>query len=106
MLRCVEPASWPMALRFQRRIRIVPGLHLNISKRGVGFSAGPRGFHMGIDSRKRPYWSAGLVGTGLSMREYPHAQPRPADAPKSGGCGLLLILVAIQLVIATVAGKK
>lgn len=54
-----------MSFRFQRRIRLAPGLHLNVSKSGVGFSAGPRGFHVGVDSRRRldsrrrPYVSAG-----------------------------------------------
>ena len=51
-----------MSFRFQRRIRLVPGLHLNVSKSGVGFSAGRRGFHVGVDSRKRPYVSAGIPG--------------------------------------------
>jgi hypothetical protein len=91
-----------MSLRFQRRIKILPGLHLNLSKSGMGFSAGPRGFHVGIDSRKQPYWSAGLVGTGLSWREYPHAQPKPADAPRSGGCALLLLVLVILIVLAAI----
>ncbi len=69
-----------MSFRFQRRIRLATGLHLNVSKSGVGFSAGPRGFHVGVDSRRRldsrrrPYVSAGIPGTGLSWREYPDQQ--------------------------------
>jgi hypothetical protein len=94
-----------VSLRYQRRIRIVPGLHLNLSRRGVGFSAGRRGIHVGIDSRKRPYWSAGIPGTGLSWREYPKGHPEQESASSGGGCGLLLILVAILLVIAAVAGR-
>ena len=94
-----------MSFRYQRRIRIVPGLHLNLSKSGVGFSAGRRGFHVGIDSRKRPYLSAGIPGTGLSWREYP-GHPRPAGVSDRGGCGLLLILLVILIAIAAVVGHK
>lgn len=31
-----------MGLRFQRRIKVLPGLRLNISKSGLGFSVGAR----------------------------------------------------------------
>jgi hypothetical protein len=95
-----------VSFRFQRRIKLVPGLHLNLSKRGVGFSAGRRGIHVGIDSRKRPYWSAGVPGTGLSWREYEKGHPAHEGASSGGGCGLLLILVAILLAIAAVVGRQ
>ncbi len=32
-----------MGFRFQKRIKIAPGARLNVSKRGLGVSAGPRG---------------------------------------------------------------
>jgi hypothetical protein len=32
-----------MGLRFQRRIGVFPGLRVNLSKSGVGFSVGARG---------------------------------------------------------------
>jgi hypothetical protein len=32
-----------VGFRFQRRIKILPGLGINVSKSGVGFSAGGRG---------------------------------------------------------------
>jgi hypothetical protein len=83
---------------YQRRIKLAPGLHLNVSKSGVGFSAGRRGFHVGIDSRKRPYMSTGIPGTGLSWREYP-GHPRRAGVSDRGGSGLLLILLARAVVI-------
>jgi len=57
-----------MAIRFHRSLKILPGVRLNLGKRGIGLSAGIRGFHVGIDSRGRPYTSAGIPGTGLSVR--------------------------------------
>jgi len=61
-----------MGLRLQRRIKVFPGVRINLSKSGVGLSVGGRGAHFGIDSRGRRYTSVGLPGTGLSWREYQH----------------------------------
>jgi len=57
-----------MALRFQRRIRIAPGVSLNLSKRGIGASVGPRGAKISV-GRRGVYGNVGLPGTGLSYRE-------------------------------------
>ena len=71
-----------MGFRFQRRIKILPGLSINLSKSGVGFSAGARGFHAGVDSKGRRYVSASLPKTGISWREYQKAKrPNPTLPP-------------------------
>jgi Protein of unknown function (DUF4236) len=57
-------------LRFQKRIKVFPGLHLNLSLSGIGVSAGGRGFHVGRTARRQNYVSAGIAGTGLSVRQY------------------------------------
>lgn len=57
-----------MALRFQRRIRVAPGIRLNLSKSGVGISVGPRGASASI-GRRGTYTNLGLPGTGLSLRQ-------------------------------------
>lgn len=53
-----------MPFRFFQRIRIAPGVRLNLSKGGVSVSAGPRGaqFTMGTSGTRA---TAGLPGTGL-----------------------------------------
>lgn len=57
-----------MALRFRRRIRIAPGISLNLSKSGIGASIGPRGAKISVGSRG-VYANVGLPGTGLAFRE-------------------------------------
>jgi hypothetical protein len=57
-----------MAFRFQRRIKIAPGLRLNISKSGVSVSAGPRGASLTAGTRGL-FANAGLPGTGMSSRQ-------------------------------------
>lgn len=59
-----------MGFRFQRRIRLVPGVRLNLSKSGIGGSVGRTGLRLGVDARRRKYFSAGLPGTGLSYRTF------------------------------------
>ncbi|HET8700716.1 MAG TPA: DUF4236 domain-containing protein, partial [Nitrococcus sp.] len=51
-----------------RTIKLAPGLHLNIGKRGVSLSAGVRGASITL-GRNGAYVNAGLPGTGLSVRE-------------------------------------
>ncbi len=57
-------------MRFHRSIKLFPGVRLNLSKSGLGISAGPRGLKVGIDAKGRSYMNAGIPGTGLSVRQY------------------------------------
>ena len=59
-----------MGLRFQGCVKLLPGVHLNLSLSGVGVSVGGRGAHIGVTARGQRYTSVGLPGTGLSWREY------------------------------------
>ena len=58
-----------MGFRFQKRIRVAPGLRLNLSKSGVGASVGRTGLRVGIDAKRKKYFSVGLPGTGISYRK-------------------------------------
>ena len=57
-----------MAFRFQRRIRLAPGVRLNLSKRGLGLSVGPRGASLSLGP-SGVHGHAGIPGTGLSYRQ-------------------------------------
>jgi len=48
-----------MSLRFQRRIRIAPGVRLNLGLDGAGLSVGPRGLH--VDRNRASGSSARLL---------------------------------------------
>lgn len=58
-----------MGLRFRKSIKIAPGIKLNLSKSGIGVSAGVRGVHIGANSRGT-YSSVGIPGTGISSMSY------------------------------------
>ena len=75
-----------MAFRFWRRIRLLPGVRLNLSKSTASLSFGPRGAKYTISPRGNRA-TAGIPGTGLfyTVRDPGSDRPRgkrPApDAP-------------------------
>lgn len=93
-----------MGFRFQRRIKIIPGVTLNVGKRGVSTSIGRRGAHITF-GQNGVRTTAGIPGTGISytsLSKPSEAGSRDAEAlgPMSGvssgagaaaagGCGAL-----------------
>jgi hypothetical protein len=87
-----------MAIRFHRSLKLLPGVRLNLGKRGIGISAGVRGFRVGVDSRGKAYTSAGIPGTGLSVRKYAQ-QSDPRGAQRIQGAFVIGILIGIGLIV-------
>jgi hypothetical protein len=58
-----------MAWIFRRSINLGP-LRINCSKKGVGLSAGGRGFRVGRDAQGREYSQVSIPGTGIYNRQY------------------------------------
>ncbi|MGP0873280.1 DUF4236 domain-containing protein [Serratia sp. CY81684] len=54
-----------MAIRFRKRIRIAPGIYINIGKKGISTSVGPRGASLNIGKRG-VNGTVGIPGSGLS----------------------------------------
>lgn len=67
-----------MSFRFFRRIRIAPGISLNLSKGGVSMSVGPPGAKFTVGTRGTRA-TIGLPGTGLS-----YTVSNPLSQAKSG----------------------
>jgi hypothetical protein len=68
-------------LRFQRRIRLPFGIRLNLSKSGIGVSAGVPGLRIGVNSKGRKYSTIGAPGTGVSIRNYfGNGRTRPVNS--------------------------
>ena len=65
-----------MGFRFSRRIRILPGIRINVGKRGVSTSFGTRGAWLTVGKRGTRV-TVGLPGTGLSYTQ--RAQTRTDD---------------------------
>lgn len=73
-----------MGFRFSKRISILPGVSINLSRSGASLSLGPRGASVTVGKRG-VYGNVGLPGTGLSYRERLDRQssgPREAVKPR------------------------
>ena len=57
-----------MGLRYRKRIRICPGITLNISKSGISTTIGPKGASVNF-GKNGTYLNTGIPGTGLYSRE-------------------------------------
>jgi len=73
-----------MGLRFQRRIKIFPGVYINLSKSGISASVGGKGATVNVGSTGRRMVTLGVPGTGLSYR-----------MPLNGA--VLVVIVAVVL---------
>ena len=57
-----------MGWRYRKRIKILPGIHINISKSGISTNVGVKGASVTFGS-KGTYVNTGLPGTGLYRRD-------------------------------------
>ena len=102
-----------MGLRFFKRIRIAPGLSLNMSKSGPSISFGPRGMKYTVGPRGTRQ-TFGLPGTGLSYtttnawgkRGQPSRVPSGTSVPSSLDLGFLQRIVTPPEEEQLVAGLK
>jgi hypothetical protein len=75
-----------MGFYYRKSVNLGP-FRVNLSKSGVGYSVGGRGFRVGTTSRGRKYTSFSIPGTGIGYR-------------KSGaGCLVLLLAIPASLAI-------
>ncbi|MGI0490008.1 DUF4236 domain-containing protein [Pantanalinema rosaneae CENA516] len=86
-----------MAFRFRRSMKIMPGVRLNLSKRGASVSLGPKGMKHTIGPGGRRT-TVGVPGSGFSHPTIHRRKQKPsAGAPTIWGFFLLLFLVLALL---------
>jgi hypothetical protein len=85
-----------MPLRFSRRLSLIPGLRVNLSKSGASLSVGHRGAWWTVGPRGGRA-TVGLPGTGLFWTE----RIPPASPPHAGH--RIAFVVVVALVVALLA---
>jgi hypothetical protein len=90
-----------MGFRFQRRIRLAPGVRLNL----LGASLGRTGMRVGLDSKRKKYFSVGLPGTGLSYRTF-FGRPVTPQTLKRVGYAVLVAAILCIGVLVIVASRS
>jgi hypothetical protein len=89
------------SLRFRRRIRIAPGVWLNVNKRSVGVSAGVRGARASINTDGQRTTSVGVPGTGLYYRWQQGPVPGPPQATfGTFMAGVVIVLLVVGAILA------
>ena len=58
-----------MGFYYRKSVGLGP-FRVNLSKSGIGYSVGGRGFRTGVSSRGRRYTSFNVPGTGFGYRTY------------------------------------
>lgn len=100
-----------MAWRFSRRVKLAPGVTLNVGKRGVSATVGVRGAGVTVRQDGGASATVGLPGTGLSMTERLRAdgvvvdgqtvgdeQPKYKPNARRGQFYIVVIIVVLALV--------
>jgi Protein of unknown function (DUF4236) len=83
-----------MGFLFRKRIKILPGLWFNLSKRGVSTSIGGKGLTVNIKEGK-VRTTASLPGTGLSYRTTSTSTP----STRAGISGWVWVLIVAFIVV-------
>lgn len=96
-----------MGFRLRKRIKLLPGLWLNLSKTGVSTSIGGKGLTVNLKGGKVKT-TASIPGTGLSYSQTTGTHDDPAHKTSTGdtapassttpAVALLVIVVVIALV--------
>jgi hypothetical protein len=96
-----------MSFRFQRRIKILPGLRLNVSKTGISWTVGTRGASVTARDGKLT-GNVGIPGTGLSYRkrldlpsedQVDQGEPRPPPATSTPSWLVLAVVLGLGILI-------
>lgn len=85
-------------MRFQKRIKLLPGISINLSKSGISTSIGPRGAKVTVGNGKQRT-TVGIPGTGLS-----HSVVESTGTPTSNySIVALLIIGALIILVALIS---
>ena len=84
-----------MGFRLFRRVRIAPGIRVNLGKSGLSLSGGVRGARVTV-GRRGVRGTIGAPGTGVSYTETSGGGGAGSSTPAQGGgigCGTILVLL-------------
>src|SRR5690606_196379 len=95
-----------MPFRFRKSFKLAPGLRVNLSRSGIGFSAGPRGLKLSSGPRG-PRLHATLPGTGVAYATRLGGRRRAATSANAetqkAGCGSRFLIGGLAA-LATLLG--
>lgn len=70
-----------MTWRFRKNINLGL-LRITISRTGIGWSVGGKGFRSGVDAKGKKYTTLSIPGSGISKRSYESNQAEKSESRK------------------------
>lgn len=95
-----------MSWRFRKRVKVLPGVTLNLSKSGISTTIGKKGASVNVGS-KGTFLNLGLPGTGLySRKKIADAAPNstPDNSSNNKGCLKCLGYIAAAILVLGIIG--
>ena len=83
-----------MGFRFQKRIKILPGITINLSKSGLSTSLGPRGAKVTLGHGKTRT-TIGIPGSGISQTSIVSDD----SEPKANNSIPAIVLLALAIIV-------
>ena len=80
-----------MGLRLRKRVKIAPGVYLNVGKSGISASVGPRGATVNMKPGRKTRASIGVPGTGVSYSTT--AEDKSMSFGRLLGWGFVVLIV-------------
>jgi hypothetical protein len=87
-----------MGWNWRKAFRFGP-LRVNLSKKGVGYSVGVRGFRVGRDAKGQDYSQTSIPGTGIYKRSYSGRTSGSKNWSLAALIAVFLILLLIKLLL-------
>ena len=90
-----------MGWSFRESFKILPGVRLNFSRRGVGASIGPKGLHLGFGGGRAPRLTGGIGplhyyrSLGAGRGEYRHLMPTRRRRAHFGLLAFVVVLIGL-----------
>ena len=72
-----------MSAYFRKSIKVAPGVHLNLSKRGTGVSFGPSHAHLSFSPTGRITKTVSIPGTGIYYRDVTTTHSKSSSASRA-----------------------
>ena len=91
-----------MGWTFRKRIRVLSGITLNVSKSGVSTTIGPKGARLTVGGKRGPRVTTSIPGTGISYSQTIAEGRRIAASPPRKRVGSR-VFVLLVLLLGTIA---
>lgn len=90
-------------MRFRKRIKVAPGVSLNVGKKSAGVRVGGRGYGISSNTRTGTRATVGIPGSGISyskkLSSNPSTTERDPEATATAITSLVVVVIVVILAV-------